>query len=294
MPDVHLQETWRGLTAQEEVGRQVNNDINKLRSMPVEEVITEGHRATDQLFGANGKGAVGIRPESTIHRPTSKDRPWWAFADGWVVPTDLSKMLECDKIAPVPLLLGTNADEGSKFVHDLPIRTEAAYRKYLKQTYPPVGDSLYAAYPATTPGQIQKAVSQLITDAMFLYGTQKIALAALCKDIEQVYLYKFSRVAPGRKASGEGAYHGAEIVYVFGEMANATKFDAKDRELSHMMMKAWVNFAATGNPNGVDVPYWPAYNGTEGAYLNFGDKIEVKKDDPKKIIQDFERVFSEE
>lgn len=291
MPDVHLRETSKGLTAQEEVGQEIGNDIDELRDMSKEEVIREGHRATDRLFGANGKGRIGIRPESNVHRPESKDRPWWAFADGWVVPTDFSKMLKSGKMAHVPLLLGTNANEGSKFVQDLPIHQEAAYREYLQWIYPPLGDSLYATYPAVSPTQIRKATSQLITDAMFLYGTQKIAITALDNGQYNVYTYKFNRVAPGRRSSGKGAYHGAELVYVFGEMANRNKFDATDRKLSKTMMNTWVNFAATGNPNGSGVPHWPAYNAVDENYMEFGDDISVKKGNSKKMLKDFDRIF---
>lgn len=290
LPDVYLGENHRGLTAQEGVGQQITQDIKQFRTLSTEEIIEKGNRVMDQFFGSHGPGQVGVRPESPVHRPEVRERPWWAFADGWVVPTDVSKMLASGKIAPVPLLLGINADEGSKFVEKLPIRTAAAYRSYLAQTYPPVGALLYLHYPADSPAEIRQAVSQLITDAMFLYGTRVVAQAAV-RQGAPVYLYQFSRVAPGRQASGLGAYHGAEIVYVFGEMGNRKKFNAQDGTLSDTMMQAWVNFAATGNPNGAGVPNWPAYHAQQEAYLEFGDTVRVRSDIPQEKLKFFEQVF---
>lgn len=291
MPDVHLRENHLGLTAQEHLGEQISKDIKQFRTLSTEEIIRKGNLATDSYFGSQGRGEVGIRPESPVHRPEAQERPWWVFADGWVIPTDVSKMLEAGKITPVPLLLGINANEGSKFVQEIPIRTEADYRAYLKQYYSPVGEELYPLYPAKRAEEIRQAISQLITDAMFKYGAWAVAQAAI-RQQAPVYIYQFTRVAPGRRASGLGAYHGAEIVYVFGEMGNRKKFDCYDRQLSNTMMNAWVNFAASGNPNGTGVPKWPAYNTKQEYCLEFGDTIQVENDISREKLRHFEQVFS--
>jgi len=38
-----------------------------------------------------------------------------------------------------------------------------------------------------------------------------------------------------------------------------------DKKLADAMSSYWVNFAATGNPNGKGLPEWPAYNQKKGA-----------------------------
>jgi carboxylesterase type B len=37
------------------------------------------------------------------------------------------------------------------------------------------------------------------------------------------------------------------------------------------MMAAWVNFAATGDPNGPGAPRWAPYDAIRDNYLTFGD-----------------------
>jgi len=46
-----------------------------------------------------------------------------------------------------------------------------------------------------------------------------------------------------------------------------------DQELADTMSAAWVRFAATGDPNGGDLPAWPLWNGGGEAFLEFGDTV---------------------
>ena len=46
-----------------------------------------------------------------------------------------------------------------------------------------------------------------------------------------------------------------------------------DRQLSDAMSSYWVNFAATGDPNGKGLTKWPVYKESTDVALELGDKI---------------------
>jgi len=93
------------------------------------------------------------------------------------------------------------------------------------------------------------------------------------------YVYMFSRVGEDSVNQRRGAYHSAEITFVFGRphplMASAgtTPYDST---LAEAMSDYWVKFATSGDPNGAGGgkwPPWPRYSTTTDALLEFGPDI---------------------
>ena len=94
------------------------------------------------------------------------------------------------------------------------------------------------------------------------------------------YLYQFTRVAEDSVNAKRGAYHSAEIVFVFGRShpldpgAGNTAYDAT---LADAMSDYWVAFATSGDPNGPPTarkwPRWPVYDPMTDAYMELGKQI---------------------
>lgn len=91
------------------------------------------------------------------------------------------------------------------------------------------------------------------------------------------YLYRFQWKVPrallASDAEDLGAVHALELPFMFGTLDLDEKTApgaprvladpaqrAQARALSDAMVSAWTNFARSGNPNGVGVPTWPAYD----------------------------------
>jgi len=153
----------------------------------------------------------------------------------------------------VPLLIGTNADE---------------FRMYLPADPATRG----AGEAATLIGMVRADDAAHLLQHLSSDGATRADLlasapvfhcpaAALAGDNSAVelpaYVYRFDRVRPGNH--GFGAYHGAEIPYVFGTGAAWLPAEPADRALSDTVMRYWVNFARTGNPNGPGLPDWPRW-----------------------------------
>lgn len=94
------------------------------------------------------------------------------------------------------------------------------------------------------------------------------------------WVYMFSRVGDDSANRRRGAYHSAEITFVFGrshpilENAGNTPYDST---LADAMSDYWVAFATHGDPNGAPAaekwPKWPRYAKETDALLEFGPEI---------------------
>ncbi len=103
---------------------------------------------------------------------------------------------------------------------------------------------------------------------------------------EPVYRYVFAHgyegtgilpggAAPLTKQAAFGAFHTAELPYVFGNLElNGYVPTESEKALSEQMMGYWLRFVKTGNPNGPGAPVeWPAYESKADPFIVFDDVI---------------------
>ena len=85
-----------------------------------------------------------------------------------------------------------------------------------------------------------------------------------------MYLFSYhTPVLDGRP----GAFHSAEITFVFNNLERCDQLTGGDPQaatLAGMISGAWVNFARSGNPNGGNLPHWPAFTPKQPTYHGFG------------------------
>ena len=99
------------------------------------------------------------------------------------------------------------------------------------------------------------------------------------------YLYQFTRVGEDSVSRKRGAYHSAEIVFVFGRsrpLDPGAGHTAYDSTLADAMSDYWAAFAGAGDPNaapaGARWPRWPLYEPVRDSYLELGPQIVAKRD----------------
>ena len=96
------------------------------------------------------------------------------------------------------------------------------------------------------------------------------------------YVYMFSRVGDDSVNQKRGAYHSAEITFVFGRshpLLPSAGTTAYDSTLADAMSDYWEEFAARGDPNGAAEgkwPPWPRYDAATDALLEFGPEIQPR------------------
>jgi len=94
------------------------------------------------------------------------------------------------------------------------------------------------------------------------------------------YVYMFSRVGDDSANRARGAYHSAEITFVFGRprpLQRSAGTTAYDSTVAAAMSDYWVAFATSGDPNGPPTagkwPRWPRYESATDALLEIGPEI---------------------
>jgi len=188
--------------------------------------------------------------------------------DGWLLPTDVMSIFEKGQQNDVPILIGSNADEGTAFMP--PKITVAGLQATAKQRFGASVDQFSQIYPATSDEEAWTASAHLMRDQTFGLQMRTWARMQTKTGKSPAFLYYFSHVPPGAKHYG--AYHASEIAYVFGTGRN---WEEADRTLSDVISWYWVNFAATGNPNSKTLPDWQKYDENKDLALGLGDEIQA-------------------
>ena len=94
----------------------------------------------------------------------------------------------------------------------------------------------------------------------------------MAKVSSPAYQYVFTRQSSAYPE--RGAYHSAELYYVFNTVHPHVK-KSDDPQLAEAMIRYWVQFARTGNPNVEGLPTWPEYEPESARYLEFGEEIKT-------------------
>jgi len=183
----------------------------------------------------------------------------WPVVDGYVIPGDQSELYAEGKYNDIPVLIGYNSDEGASF--SFGPKTPEYYTQSTQMRYGPYAEALLKAYPYTTADG-GKQSRDLMRDAAFGWQTWNWARLQSRTGKSPAYLYYFDQHPEhpeGDPNFGKGSYHGQDVNFVFQHMDNFERPEV-DQPLSIAMGKYWTNFAKTGNPNGKDLPLWPAFS----------------------------------
>jgi para-nitrobenzyl esterase len=195
-------------------------------------------------------------------------------ADGWALPDDPSAIFAAGRQHNVPLIIGSNRDEGTILLAMLPVPSAQAYEGFMRRTFSDKADAVLALYPVSIAGDPKKAVDIVFRDR--IAAASRFLADVNSKKNPDSFQYYFTRTSKNPKFEKYGAFHAAEIPYAFGgAMHGSNYFDARDWELAKTMSGYWVRFAATGDPNGPGLPEWPKYTESTDRYLELGDQTVV-------------------
>jgi len=211
-----------------------------------------------------------VLPDGT---PLSDVR-WGPAIDGYVFPTCISDLVAGGMTMRVPVILGTNADDGTVATNATPVDTPTEAAAAIRGLIPGISDAqivqIFAAYPTSAYGSVRGAFQAFATDYGFFCPTRSFREQLAPR--QPTWGYEFIHVLAS--FPGGGAFHGAELRFVFGNLdAMQGGVTQAERALSQQMQGYWVNFARTGDPNGAALPVWPAQTAQSDTVLVFETPI---------------------
>ena len=208
------------------------------------------------------------KPAAALLQGEFRMRP---IVDGWVLPDDIHAIMSQGRQNDVPMLTGLNSEEQIGFQPQTIKAREL--RDDIQRRFPSESETFLKLYPAGSDDAARIARDTSTRDQSI------ISMRVWAKKRSQtaktpLYIYYFSRKSPGHESERIGAFHSAELEYVFGTL-NATDrpWEEVDRKLSETMSSYWANFISKGDPNGPGLPEWPLYSENVDQYFEFGNSI---------------------
>lgn len=185
--------------------------------------------------------------------------------------------------ATIPLLIGTNKDEGTLFGLSDPAvmaETEAGFETRVRRAFPDqagqVAEAIRQAYPGYSPPYLSMALFGL---RMFWVNAIRFAERKL-RQPARVWMYRMDWESPVRGGALK-ATHAMELSFVFGTFDHVRSFvgpgDGPGR-MAGQMHPAWVAFARSGNPRHSRIPEWPSYTAESRATMIFNLESQVVND----------------
>ena len=188
-------------------------------------------------------------------------------------PDEIYKIYAEGKQQPVPVIVGSNADEGTSLPATVPQRRRRIQVRDAAQVWRP-GRAFLQIYPvAKSKRRAQSRYLHSLRDEWFTWEMRTWARLTQKARRQGLRLLLLAGAAATRRRK-YGAYHAAEIVYAFDNLRLLPwKSEPADQALADAMSGAWVRFAASGDPNGGTLATWTAYDPQREMYLELGDPI---------------------
>jgi para-nitrobenzyl esterase len=255
--------------------------VAEAESRNVEYVRKLGCSATDIDCLRRVEPAKLLSTKVPGRRPVS-NLVWSPVYESGVLPLKLKTAFSQGKFNRVPVLAGTNHDEGRLFVSVVsPNGKPVTAVQYWGGTGLLVGAAntrkVLLQYPFRTYGTPALAFATMFTDGVFSCPAERVD-NALSKYVP-VYAFEFSdpQAATSLKAPadlpGLGSFHSSSQVYAFQSaipgIAAPSMFSSAQRKLSDEFSGAWAAFVATGDPRAAGAPGWPKFGSSRGDVQEF-------------------------
>lgn len=246
--------------------------------------LAEAEQDGERLLASLGARSLDELRNMPADAMTGPRGMWNPIIDGALLADSVQAVFERGGETRVPVLTGYTSNEAAPYPQT-DLHTREGFMRHASNTYGDDAEAFLRLYPHATDEEAAQSSYLLRRDTAFAYQPYKYAQFAARAGIADTWLFNFERDVPLPQTArfhepapphGYGAYHGAELWYVFDTLKQQPwAWTAQDALIAHHMSRRWVAFARTGNPNVDGLPAWPAFTPQAPLAMRFGDRIEA-------------------
>jgi para-nitrobenzyl esterase len=241
--------------------------VEELLAAPVEDVLRAQLDVTQQF----AKAAV---QDGEVELDTAGIGPH-PVVDGVVVTRTVADAV---RDSNVPLIIGTNLDEGTLFTALVPLWVDDEQLAARLPSFAADPQAVVRAHRAALPAG-RAPIVDVFGEAVFRIPSLRIADAQVEGGGAPAWVYWFTFPTP-IVGGMLGATHALEIAFVwnFTDAWSAFVGEGAPKELAEAMHDAWIAFARTGDPNHAGMPAWPVYDTSSRPTMEFGSSVRLVND----------------
>jgi para-nitrobenzyl esterase len=229
-----------------------------------------GESIADCLRALPPEKVIASFPSSALE---TKDELFVPNFDGFIIPEPLDEAYASGHVRPISVILGTNSDEATILAGSLyggKVENEEDLGKTVTESY---GSALWQRaepiYSSSSFGKPQQQLIAFATDGIFT-----CPISTLGKELSRVpgmhvWRYIFSHRFKVPVVSELGAFHGVEMLYVFGSLPPFLKLDKSENDLVKVVQNYWSGFAKGEKVVDPAFANWPMYNEQNPTAINF-------------------------
>ena len=205
---------------------------------------------------------------------------WSPIIDGYLLPGDYREIFGNHRQNDVPLLLGSNSDEGVIFSQ--PHMDEDGLKQELQRLYGEKAKVVAELYLDGKTGMPQAWFSER-RDRIFEHNMYVWSVLQSRYGKSPAYLYFFDRPVP---EVGFGAFHSAALKYFYQNLTcTEAAWEDVDYELSRRMTQYLLRFMRYGDPNEQGLERWLSFSESPDLVMELGEHVGMIPQPHRKTLE---------
>ncbi|MBM13795.1 MAG: hypothetical protein CME57_04450 [Halieaceae bacterium] len=185
-----------------------------------------------------------------------------AVKDSESLPSTLPELSASGSLKAIDAIIGTNLNEALMYIPPKSAPLDYFAHRLSNEAIA----KIFSIFPDDLP--ILDQMDRVGTGIVYLCSSLALA-SAIDAAGGDAWVYRFDRVRSGFEPIG--AYHGAELPYMFNRHDDWLPTNEVDRRITDEMVAHWSAFVRQGDPASEGAPVWPKWRAIDPQMIRYDD-----------------------